>query len=317
MGISPVYTIHQYREDLFKVIAFKGRRDPDAVWLRHGDDCQKNENKLASNFSRARSMVLQYALCNPWEYFFTGTLDAQKMDRYNLDTYAAQLMQFIRDKRKKYDAKFQVLLVPEKHQDGAWHIHGLIHGLPDSAVTPFAPPAPRHLIEGGFLNWPDYMNKFGFCSLAPIRDPIATAYYVTKYIGKDMSQRSGDLGKHLYFHSRPLKKAECASDVYYWNPHLDDFCTEDHIFCKTGMVGNAPWYFPYQWDGVDVRNLDYLPQDLTQLEPVGEREKLLDFDPGSVDPLYEQVSIADWCNGSTAGSEPADVGSNPASATSR
>ncbi len=169
-------------------MAFKGVRDPDRVYIRDRED-NHNEAKLDSNFSRARSMVLQYALCNPWEYFFTGTLDREKFNRYDLDTFQSKLSQFIRDKRKAYSAKFQVLLVPEHHKDGAWHIHGL----PDAVLRAFAPPAPRKLIEGGFLDWPDYMRKFGFCSLAPIRNPIATAYYISKYVSKDLARREGDL----------------------------------------------------------------------------------------------------------------------------
>lgn len=283
MAVSPAYTIHQYRDDMFKVVAFKGNRDPDVMYVRDREEQQHNDVKLDSNFSRARSMVLQYALCNPWDYFFTGTLDRQKLDRYDLDTYASRLMQFIRDKRKKYEAKFQVLLVPERHKDNAWHIHGLIYGLPDSVLAPFAPPAPRHLIEGGFFNWPDYMNKFGFCSLAPIRDPVATAFYITKYVSKDLSRRSGDLGKHLYFHSRPLRKAEKASDVYLYNQQLDAYCTEDHDFCKTGMVEGAPWYFPYVWDGAETE------EQPLEVKPVAAQSR--EFRPQDIDPYYEQLSV--------------------------
>lgn len=280
MAVSPAYTIHQYRDDMFKVVAFKGNRDPDVMYARDREEQQHNDVKLDSNFSRARSMVLQYALCNPWDYFFTGTLDRQKLDRYDLDTYAARLMQFIRDKRKKYEAKFQVLLVPERHKDDAWHIHGLIYGLPGAALSPFAPPAPRHLIDGGFLNWPDYMDKFGFCSLAPIRDPVATAFYITKYVSKDLSRRSGDLGKHLYFHSRPLRKAEKVSDVYLYNQQLDAYCTEDHDFCKTGMVEGAPWYFPYVWDGAEAEEQ---PLDV---KPITAQPR--EFRPQDIDPYYAQ-----------------------------
>lgn len=180
MAVSPVYSIHRYTDEIYKVVAFKGHRDPDFACVR--EEAQHYETKLDNSFSRARSMVLQYALCNPWDYFFTGTLDERLADRYNLDRYAKRLMQFIRDKRKKYDASFQVLLVPENHKDGAWHIHGLVYGLPASALRPFRYPEPKKLIDGGFLNWPDYQRAFGFCSLAPIRDKVATAYYVTKYI---------------------------------------------------------------------------------------------------------------------------------------
>lgn len=283
MAVSPAYTIHRYREDIYKVVAFKGNRDPDVMYVRDREEQQHNEAKLDSNFSRTRSMVLQYALCNPWEYFFTGTLDRSKMDRYDLDAYASRLMQFIRDKRKKYSAKFQVLLVPERHKDGAWHIHGLVHDLPDSALEPFAPPAPQHLIDHGFLNWPDYMDKFGFCSLAPIRDPIATAFYITKYVSKDLSRRSADLGKHLYFHSRPLLKAEKASDIYLYNHALEELCTEDHDFCKTGMVEDAPWYFPYVWEGTEIPEID--------LEPKPLQPERKDFCPWEIDPFYEQLTL--------------------------
>ena len=283
MAVSPVFTIHQYREDMFKVVLFKGVRDPDVMYVRDREDQQHNEVKLDSNFSRARNMVLQYALCNPWEYFFTGTLDRQKLDRYDLDTYASRLMQFIRDKRKKYDAKFQVLLVPEQHKDGAWHIHGLVHGLPEAVLSPFLPPAPRHLIEGGFLNWPDYMEKFGFCSLAPIRDPIATAYYITKYISKDLTQRGKDLGKHLYFHSRPLQKAVKASDVYFYHSQLEMCCVNDYDFCKTGMVEDAHWSFPYVWEGSDF------PSEALDPKPL--QDPLAGFDPRTIDPIYEQMRL--------------------------
>lgn len=281
MYFLPTHTIHAYTDGIYKVVTFKGRRD--RVQLRRKQS-QANDTKLANNFSRARSMVLQYALCNPWEYFFTGTLDRAKFNRYDLDTYASRLMQWIRDKRKAYNAKFQVLLVPERHKDGAWHIHGLVHGLPDSVLTPFVPPAPEKLIRGGFLNWPDYMDKFGFCSLAPIRDPVATAFYITKYISKDLSQRAGDVGKHLYFHSRPLRKAQKASDVYLYNPELERYCVNDYDFCKTGMVTNENWTFPYFWDDsceewvMESRFLD---------------DPLDGFPAWTIDPFCEQPSLFD------------------------
>ena len=272
---------------MFKVVAFKGNRDPDAVFVRTREEQQSNDNKLANNFSRARSMVLQYALCNPWDYFFTGTLDEKKYDRYNVDKFMNDLSQFVRDKRKKYDAKFQVLLIPEHHQNKAWHVHGLIYGLPPDVLRPFRPPEPQKLIDGGFLNWEDYQHKFGFCSLGRIRDPVATAYYVTKYISKDLSSRAGDLGKHLYFHSRPLRKAEPVSDVYAYEPQLDAYCTHDYDFCKTGMVEGANWFFPYQWDFSDIR----LSATFAN-EPKPVEDPLQDFDPATIDPFYEQLKMA-------------------------
>ena len=64
MAVSPAYTIHQYRDDMFKVVAFKGNRDPDVMYVRDREEQQHNDAKLDSNFSRARSMVgLSQILC--------------------------------------------------------------------------------------------------------------------------------------------------------------------------------------------------------------------------------------------------------------
>lgn len=284
MEVLPLYTIHRYRDDIYKVVAFK-RRQSERVFIK--DEENHNETKLSNNISRARSMVLQYALCNPWEYFFTGTLDKSKMDRYDLDAYSVRLSQFIRDMRKKYKSKISVLLVPEMHGDGAWHMHGMINNLPSSVLRHFEPPAPERLIRGGFLNWPDYADKFGFCSLGVIRDPVATAFYITKYINKDLDSRQSDLGKHLYFHSRPLKKAECAAEIYAPNMELERYCTEDYEFCKVGMVENEDWTFPVRFNDYDIYDFDtYMAS-----KPVVMSDPLKDFNPVSIDPTYEQLKI--------------------------
>ena len=289
-SVSPVHVIHQYRDDLYKVVTFKGVRDPDVVFLHDREDDNHYDTKLDSNFSRARAMVLQYALCNPWQYFFTGTLNPEKWDRDNLDTFMATLSQKIRDWRKEYGFKLDVLLVPEQHKDGFWHVHGLINNLPDYCLGQFIRLDlssvglgwlfPVKLCDGDFYNWYDFCLEFGYCSLAPVRDPIATAYYISKYVSKDLSRRGGDLGKHLYFHSRPLHKAEKASEVYLYQHQLEELCDHDYDFCKTGMV-QADWTFPAQWDGVDLEPLEKpspLVPDIT-------------FNPFQIDPFYEQLHL--------------------------
>jgi hypothetical protein len=296
-SVSPLYAIHRYRDDIYKVIAFKGERDPEKVFFRDPEKEEHNDVKLDSNFSRARSMVLQYALCNPWQYFFTGTLDPEKWDRSKLDPFIAALSQKIRDWRKSYGFKLDVLLVPEQHKDGSWHVHGLVNNLPDWEVGHFMQLDlrsvglgwlfPSRLCDCDFLNWYDFCETFGYCSLAPVRDPVATAFYITKYVSKDLSRRSGDLGKHLYFHSRPLQKAEKASDVYLYNSGLEKLCTADFDFCKVGMVEDQSWSFPYLWDGSEPADaVDPLFPAPAPLVPD------VAFNPFQVDPDYEQLEIS-------------------------
>ena len=52
------------------------------------------------------------AACNPWEYFVTLTLSADKRDRGDLSAFRSALSQYIRDLRKRrgYDIKY--LLIP-------------------------------------------------------------------------------------------------------------------------------------------------------------------------------------------------------------
>lgn len=285
MGISPLYSIHRYSEEIYKVVAFKGVRDPENPRVRDKEHEQHYDAKLNEAFCRAKSLVLQYALCNPWDYFFTGTLDKTKFNRYDLDEYQQKLSQFIRDKRKAYGTQVQYLLIPEHHEDGAWHIHGLLSGLPDGVLRRFRRPEPWKLVNSNYMNWPDYQQKFGFCSLGPIKHPVATAFYITKYVSKELSLRGKEVGKHLYFHSRPLKKAEHASSVYFYNLGLEAVCVHDHDFCKTGMVQDATWMFPYQWDGVEVAG--EIP-----LDPPKPLEPEPGFRPSEIDPFFEQMRLS-------------------------
>lgn len=291
MAVSPYYTIHRYREDIYKVVAFKGVRDRDIVIHRDKEEHNVNDVKLSNNMSRARSMVLQYALCNPWDYFFTCTLDEKLRSRSDLGKFTIQLPQWIRDRRKEYGTKIQYLLVPQLHEKyNAWHMHGLLSCIPDDKLAPFGAGTPWSLRSKGFLNWPDYQRSFGFCSMAHIRDPVAVAFYITRYITRDLANRSGDLGKHLYFHSRPLSRAVKASDVYIPSAELDAVCTEHHNFCSTGMVEDAPWYYPYKFAGSVEHDIEFDAVD----QAVQVMDPLSGFDPSTIDPDWVQMEIPDF-----------------------
>lgn len=158
------------------------------------------EGKLSNNLSRAKSKVFDYAMSNKFDYFITLTLNPKKYDRNNLDLYIKNLGQFIRNYRSKYDIDIQYLLIPERHKDGSWHMHGLLKGVPD-----------HHFIinKNGYLDWFSYSDKFGYCSLSRIRDTVAVAKYITKYISKSFNSSDGviEKNKKLYYNSRGLKVA--------------------------------------------------------------------------------------------------------------
>lgn len=178
--------------------------------------CMVNENKLDENIRRAKSKIFEYAFCNPWDWFFTGTLDKSKYDRSNLDIFHKDLTQWIRNFNRLHSLSIKFLLVPELHSDGqSWHMHGFLYGLPIDYLKRFqigdkmSKALAKKVKKGDEVyNWIPYSEKFGFCDLEPIRNHEAVSKYVTKYINKNLANSVTDLNAHMYYHSRGLNVAE-------------------------------------------------------------------------------------------------------------
>lgn len=175
-----------------------------------------NSEKLDESISRTKSKIFELAFCNPWDWFFTGTLDPQKYDRTDLDNYHKKLTQWIRDYNKKHGLKIKFLFIPELHSDGkSWHIHGFLYGLPVEHLKQFqigdimGKGLARKVKKGDIVyNWQPYANKFGFCDLEPIRNHEAVSKYITKYISKNLATSVKELNAHQYYASRGLRRAE-------------------------------------------------------------------------------------------------------------
>jgi len=197
--------IHNYYNvkkigNVYKIVYFKmpirrrGFEDDTYKSDRNVNDC-----KLRNNISRARARVFEYAMANDFEYFITLTINSELRDRYDIDGYIKKLGQFIRDYRKRYRVDIQYLLIPERHEDGAWHMHGLIKGIPK-----------EHLVinANGYLDWKQYSEKFGYCSIDAIHDKEAVSKYITKYISKSFDKGKGvtEKEKKMYYCSRGLQK---------------------------------------------------------------------------------------------------------------
>lgn len=289
---SPLYTIKGFNEGTYSVCKFKRAHNV----IVHRDECEVYDDKLDNSFSRARSMIKQYGLCNPWQYFVTLTLDKDKYNRNDLAKFKSDLTRFACDVRKKYKKecadRFSYVFVPENHKDGAWHMHGLINGLPESATAPFIRGKhPKKLIDGCYLNWPDYEKKFGFVSLGIIRDQTATVLYTTKYINKNIEALAEMKGNHLYIPSKPLKKAVKISDVYVHSDELDKIACEEYQFCLCGMVHGKEWFWPLQFDdsGLETLNIDYSFSEEKSITAPSDASYT--FNPSDIDPTYIQTKL--------------------------
>lgn len=239
--VGPTFNVYKYNNNLYKIIHFP--RPRPLVTLSEGVDRSKKgrDKKLDAAISRARKVVLELALCNPWDWFCTFTLDKEKYNRYELKKFHEDLTQWLRDQRKKTGKAIRFLLVPELHQDGAWHMHGLMYDIPDlisfrDLRAEHGWKLPDKLVDGGFFCWMAYHEKFGFCSFGAVRDPVRVSHYLAKYVSKSLDEGGVDVGQHLYYASRGLDRSVLHSQLFESSSELAAFCTQKYEFCSTGFV---------------------------------------------------------------------------------
>ena len=202
--------------DRFKLVYLESKRVPgyeedidewEKFERKHGRKI-KGVGKLENNICRAKSRIYEIAMCNKWSHFMTGTIDPQKHDRYDLPGFRKKLNSFIKNQRVRVPAPdLKYLIIPEQHKDGAWHFHGLLNGINPKMLTDFGPQVPSN-IRSKYRNYHAYSETFGYCSVGEIQNQEAVAAYVTKYITKEMAKTNIELGNHLYYCSKGLKRAE-------------------------------------------------------------------------------------------------------------
>lgn len=213
-----------------------------------------NIAKLDNNVQRARSKLLEYALCNHWDYFVTLTTDCSRVDRYSLSDCYEEIRKLIRFLNRKHGCKIRWLLVPEQHADGAWHFHGFIADAPEMVLFSLDDNLPKHIKDNlkkgeKVYNWHPYANKIGYSHCEPIRNAEAASRYVTKYITKDLARSVNKLGDHLYYCSQGLQKAEQAKKglLVECNLQTAEACTGHYQseYCTTYWFDYSPEMVEY------------------------------------------------------------------------
>lgn len=258
--VKPTYNIYQLGS-IFKVVKFKNTLVTISSRLESSTKQEFNhyDIKLASSLSRTRKLILEKALCNPWDWFCTFTLDKNKYQRDDLVKFRDDFTQFIRDERKR-GFPLAYLLVPELHEDlQNWHIHGLLHGNPGlisfKEWRRLGHKIPSRLVSGGFYTWPRYQDKFGFCSLGRIRSHVRSAFYISKYMSKDNARLVSSVGSKMYYSSQGLNTAVKHGEVFSHSAYLDKFLERDYEFCQVGMTklsDHADWTF-----GIDFMDIPF------------------------------------------------------------
>lgn len=184
-------------------------------------DAEQDEDefsKLSNNLSRSRKTIVDLILCNRFEYFCTFTFDSSKIDRYNYDVCQKKLRKFFNNFKTRYAPDFKYLIIPEFHKDGAIHFHGLCSGFPDGELT--VPDKVYKRTESGevvavpntkgYTEWRRYHKAFGFFNCSRIANYNACAFYVSKYVTKNLLEIGK--GRAVYMCSLGLARPELVFD---------------------------------------------------------------------------------------------------------
>lgn len=271
--IQPSYVVHHYTDQIYKIVHFKRPRSLVERSKKVDRSKKGYGEKLDAAISRAKRVVLEVALCNRWDYFCTFTLDQTKYDRYNLKVWYKDFTQWIRDQRKKTGHKIRYLLIPELHQDGAWHMHGLFFDVPETISFAelryiYGWKLPDKLIKGNYRCWMDYHKKFGSCSLGALKNPVAAGFYISKYISKSLQETNIAVGGHLYYASHGLMRSAVQVEIYEETDAFDRWLTNKYEFIETGFThveDGLTWTFALEYDRIQPLDQAYAG-DLIQVE---------------------------------------------------
>lgn len=199
------------------------------------------DHKLEQSISRSKRRILELAICNQWDWFVTLTISPE-YDRSDLNAWRSRFRDFVKYQRK-LGRYIRYLLIPERHRDGAWHLHGFLAG--DLELVSFREllrsgrDVPHRLVVSGFYDWPAYSGRFGFCSLAPVRNQMSASLYIVKYVTKDMIRSVSELGAKVIRHRKPMRPVINIGEIYGRYADLDACLSQDFEFCATGMQYNS------------------------------------------------------------------------------
>ncbi len=222
--------IRDYHNGTIKIIA-KAFPPVSKGTKRNRQTFKTYDRRLYNSITRSKQTVYELAICNKWSYFVTFTIDKNKYDRTDIKAFMKAFIKWLNnfsDRKLGDGRRIEYLLIPEIGKRGAWHLHGLIRGLPRKHLSKFVKGKhPQRLIDKGWLNWKAYEEKFGFCCFARIIDSKMAVRYATKKISKSYTTQMRGCGERLYYCSKGLKRSKEIKRGYNIVPVVDyDFENE-------------------------------------------------------------------------------------------
>lgn len=188
-------------DNIFKESGWESTSPSRSYYVPSKGNALNPDRSKKVSMLRAKAAIRDIALCNRFDYFFTGTLSPEKVDRYDHKAIYNKVSNFLRN--SVHRKGFQYLIVPELHKDGAIHFHGLCN---IGNMTIVRAHNPKGVPLSTNRNQPIYNLedwRLGWSTCIPIDENYEkTCNYITKYITKDSEKIFGK----WYLASRNNKK---------------------------------------------------------------------------------------------------------------
>lgn len=158
------------------------KREQTKELLKDFDDDEK-DNVFSTYVSERRTIknIFKIARSNIWEYFITLTYDQKRVNRYDYDDCMMCAKEYFNYIRKNFAPDIMYMLVPEQHKDGAWHIHGLLAHIGNLKIVDSG-----RKDDKGRTIYSSSAYYYGWCDFTKIGSNFAAAYYMTKYVTKNL-----------------------------------------------------------------------------------------------------------------------------------
>lgn len=162
------------------------------------------------NLIRRRQNISDLAYANgcvkPWEYFVTLTFDDKFVeDSYSHEKVTNYLTRWLNN-QKHQNPNMRYLLVPELHQSGRIHFHGVFSDVPKWELTPgISAKTGRVIRQNGKIIYNLTNYKLGFTTVSEVENIEAVSHYISKYITKELLNLKH---KRNVWHSKNLIKPE-------------------------------------------------------------------------------------------------------------
>lgn len=215
-------------------------------------DPDKDFSAMVSQ-KRTVNEIYNITRSNSWDYFITLTFNRQRVNRYDFDTVVESAGKYFNFLRKVYDNDLKYFLVPEKHKDGAWHIHGLVASDKITIVDS------GHIDKKGrtIYNMPHYI--LGWSDATRISNQFAACSYMTKYVTKDLCYDT--MYRNRYIVSKNVDRAkekEFRVSAERFKKIVSDM--DNVIFSKSVQTGDEFVYYIETENSESV--FDFLSQNL-------------------------------------------------------